>query len=325
MWFGSIWRNSYVPPLILFLISRPAAINSWRSNTPTQKEPFIEVSNPRTCLLSFHKFALPSCANAPLAHPELPLVLFSPGFKGSRLLYAGFLQEFASHGFNVLSVDHPYDATLVEYPDGRFVSNNIDETVPGAIDKTLHVRVQDMIFALNSMKNNAITSQIPGLSPKSLQTSRVGILGHSLGGSTTFQATANDTRFVAGTSFDGPSWGAANQTGIDAPFMLMAAQKPTSEELVTDWTTTWPLLRSSKGWFDVAGTLHLSFDDFPIMTELLGANMSAVTGNVTGTRMISIQSAFTTSFFNQFLKNETGGVLTGEDDGEWPEVSLIMN
>ncbi|TGJ78975.1 hypothetical protein E0Z10_g9786 [Xylaria hypoxylon] len=275
---------------------------------------------------TFKKFALPSCVNAPLARPDLPLVLFSHGYKGSRLLYAGFLQEFASHGFNVLAVDHPYDALVVEYPDGRFVYNTFDESVAGAVEEDLNVRVQDMIFALNSMNNSTITSQVPGLSSsKRLQTSRVGILGHSFGGSTTLQATVNDTRFVAGTLFDGPFWGFANKTGTDAPIMLLAALQPSSEDWVTEWTTTWPLLRSFKRWFDVAGTLHLSFDDIPLLADLLGADLSESVGNVTGTRMISMQSAFATSFFNQFLKNETDGLLDGGESEQWPEISFVMD
>ncbi|KAI1750482.1 platelet-activating factor acetylhydrolase [Xylaria castorea] len=272
---------------------------------------------------TFKQFALPSCLNAPLARPDLPLVLFSHGYKGSRLLYAGFLQEFASRGFNVLAVDHPHDALIMEYPDGRVVYNTLDDTFLGAVEQDLNVRVQDMIFALNSLNNETITSQIPGLSGKPLQTGRVGIVGHSFGGSTSLQTTVNDTRFVAGTSFDGPFWGFANQTGTDAPFMLMAALQPSSEEWVPEWTATWPLLRSFKRWFDVAGTLHLSFDDFPLEADLLGADISAIAGNVTGSRMISIQSTFATSFFNQFLKNETDGLLDGKDDGEWPEISLV--
>ncbi|KAI0427142.1 platelet-activating factor acetylhydrolase [Xylaria sp. FL1042] len=274
---------------------------------------------------TFMQFALPSCANAPIARPDLPLVIFSHGYKGSRLLYAGFLQEFASQGFNVLAVDHPHDAAVVEYPDGRFVYNSLDDSVPGAVEQALEVRVEDVIFALNSMNNKTITSKIPGLFNKHLQTGRVGITGHSFGGSTTFQATTNDTRFVAGTSFDGPFWGPANQTGTDAPIMLISALEPSSEDWMTEWIATWPRLRSSKGWFEVAGTLHLSFDDFPVLTDLLGVQMNSFVGNVTGERMVSIQSAFATSFFNQFLKNETDGIFDGKDDSEWPEVSFIMD
>ena len=54
-------------------------------------------------------------------HADYPLVLFSPALGGSRLFYTSLLQDLASNGFAVISVDHPYDANIVEYPDGRTV------------------------------------------------------------------------------------------------------------------------------------------------------------------------------------------------------------
>ncbi|KAI1362937.1 platelet-activating factor acetylhydrolase [Xylaria arbuscula] len=274
---------------------------------------------------TFKNFALPSCANATLSRPDLPLVLFSHGYRGSRLLYSGFLQEFASYGYNVLAVDHPSDAEVVEYPDGRYVYNSLGDDAPGDVETALEVRVMDMMFALNSLNNKTITSTIPGLSSKSLKTDSVGIFGHSFGGATTFQSTVNDTRFVAGTCFDGPFWGSANQTGTDAPIMLMAALEPSNTYWEGEWTTTWPLLRNAKGWFNIAGSLHLSFDDFPLLTELLGVDAGGLFGNITGSRMVEIQSTFAKSFFNQFLKNQTDGIFDGGDSGDWPEVSLVMS
>lgn len=287
---------------------------------------------------TFKHFALPSCLDAPLAHPDLPLILFSHGFKGSRLLYAGFLQEFASQGYNVLAVDHPYDAAVVEYPDGRAVFNTLSDDAPGIVEQDLGVRVKDVIFALNSMDNGTVAAQIPGLLSSScekgkngkekkrfLKTGRVGVMGHSFGGSTTLQSTVDDARFVAGTSLDGPFWGAANQTGTDADMLLLVARRPSSEAWVTEWTDTWPRLRGFKRWFDVDGTLHLSFDDFPLLADLLGADVSDFTGNVTGARMIGVQTAFANSFFGRVLKNQTDGLLDGKGAEEWPEVALVMD
>lgn len=278
---------------------------------------------------TFSRFALPSCADAPLAHPDLPLVVFSHGFKGSRLLYAGFLQEFASHGYNVLAVDHPYDAAVVEYPDGRAVFNTLSDDVPGAVEQDLGVRVRDVIFALDAMDNKTIAAQIPGLSSscraRRLKTSRVGVMGHSFGGSTTLQTTVDDARFVAGYTLDGPFWGPANQTGTDAAILSLVARRPSSESWVAEWTDTWPRVRGFKRWFHVDGTLHLSFDDFPLLTDLLGVDAGDITGNVTGTRMIAIQTAFANSFFGQLLKNETDGLLDGKGGEEWPEVALVAD
>ena len=50
-----------------------------------------------------------------------PVVLFSPGFGVERELYAGLVEDLASHGYVVVSIDHPHDAGVVEFPDGRVV------------------------------------------------------------------------------------------------------------------------------------------------------------------------------------------------------------
>src|SRR6476646_138342 len=50
-----------------------------------------------------------------------PVVLFSPGFGAERELYAGLIEDLASHGYIVVAIDHPHDAGIVEFPDGRVV------------------------------------------------------------------------------------------------------------------------------------------------------------------------------------------------------------
>lgn len=52
---------------------------------------------------------------------EYPVIIFSPGFATSRLLSSAQAQSLASHGFTVITVDHPYDATVVEFPSGEVV------------------------------------------------------------------------------------------------------------------------------------------------------------------------------------------------------------
>ena len=50
-----------------------------------------------------------------------PVVLFSPGFGVERELYAGLVEDLASHGYVVVAIDHPHDAGIVEFPDGHVV------------------------------------------------------------------------------------------------------------------------------------------------------------------------------------------------------------
>jgi hypothetical protein len=56
--------------------------------------------------------------------PRFPLVLFSPGLGESRLLYSVTAKSIAAQGYIVATIDHPYDAEVVEFPDGSVVRRN---------------------------------------------------------------------------------------------------------------------------------------------------------------------------------------------------------
>lgn len=49
---------------------------------------------------------------------KYPVVIVSPGHTVSRLLYSAQARALASHGYIVITVDHPYDPWIVEFPDG---------------------------------------------------------------------------------------------------------------------------------------------------------------------------------------------------------------
>jgi hypothetical protein len=49
---------------------------------------------------------------------DYPVALFSPGYQGSRLVYGAMARSLASLGYIILTVDHTYEAFVVEFPDG---------------------------------------------------------------------------------------------------------------------------------------------------------------------------------------------------------------
>jgi predicted dienelactone hydrolase len=74
------------------------------------------------------------------ALPKFPLVLLSPGSGQSRLLYGVMARSLASEGYAVVTVDHPYEASIVEFPGGTIVkaANISDEDIP-ALEKMTQV------------------------------------------------------------------------------------------------------------------------------------------------------------------------------------------
>ena len=69
-----------------------------------------------------------------------PLLLFSPGFGQSRLLYSDLARSLASEGYIVVTVDHPYDATVVEFNDGSFIRGaNISTDDDAVLENVIQV------------------------------------------------------------------------------------------------------------------------------------------------------------------------------------------
>ena len=65
-----------------------------------------------------------SCLDAPIANGPHPVVVFTHGYTGTFTDYTFIFEDLASHGYVVASVDHTYEATAVEFPDGRFVESS---------------------------------------------------------------------------------------------------------------------------------------------------------------------------------------------------------
>ncbi|KAI0536350.1 platelet-activating factor acetylhydrolase [Xylaria digitata] len=289
-----------------------------------------------------------SCIGSPLSRPDLPLLFLGPGLGNPRLFHSDMAGEIASQGWNVVTVDHPYDSFIVEYPDGRAVyatdSPNVDNrTDDEYLLEYLDARVKDIIFVLDSLSNSSVTFQIPGLGghpssslktkthnrpgPK-LRTEKVGVFGHSFGGAAALQLLKDDKRFYAGADLDGGVYGTVVQEGTDSPFLYLRAPNHTH---ITDptWAQAWPNLRGFKREYSINGTKHGAFTDLPIFRDLLGAgtlgSYGEGLGSIAGTRILAIETAFLGAFFGRFLKGHGGELLDGKGLDSWPEVALADN
>ena len=60
---------------------------------------------------------------------KFPVLMYSPGFAGSRFIYGALARSLSSLGYVVLTVDHPYEAYVVEFPDGTIAYPSSDEEI----------------------------------------------------------------------------------------------------------------------------------------------------------------------------------------------------
>ncbi|KAL1859641.1 hypothetical protein Daus18300_009506 [Diaporthe australafricana] len=250
-----------------------------------------------------------SYLNAPLVDSELPILIFGHGLGGSRLIYAAQLEDLASQGWIIVAVDHTYDAIAVEFPDGRLVPTRVPaEPDLEYLELVLETRVADVKFVLDSLDNSTLLEQIPGLGKGNakLKTDTVGIFGHSYGGATAAQAMLNYySSFACGANFDGSIYGPVVNSGIEGPFLLMAAQNHTRGN-DPSWAEFWEHLPGFKRQFNVNGTVHVTFEDMIFYRDLLGdifpADQRDVYGSIAGDRLLQIETELTDAFFGFCLK-----------------------
>ena len=143
----------------------------------------------------------PSSSSYTTCADDFPLVIFSPGLGDSRLIYNAIAQSISSYGYTVVTVDHPYDADIVEYPDGTFVlAANI--STEAQIELSVETRVKDISFILDQLSIPSTSNGILAPSNKGVKTSRVAMYGHSLGGAATASTMVNDSRIIGGVNLE---------------------------------------------------------------------------------------------------------------------------
>jgi dienelactone hydrolase len=182
-----------------------------------------------------------SCLDAPMTDGLHPVVVFTHGYTGTFTDYTFLHEDLASRGYVVASVDHTYEATAVEFPDGRFVKSLLgshlsddwktdDETVSSA----LGARLDDLQFVLNKLERLNASSDTPF--GGKLDLSKVAVAGHSLGGLTTWEAIHQDTRFKVGILLDPYLTNASPSSTETAVLMLLTGSEQRSEEECRLWS-----------------------------------------------------------------------------------------
>jgi pimeloyl-ACP methyl ester carboxylesterase len=261
-----------------------------------------------------------------LKENSLPIVLFSGALSTSRLVYSSMLQSIAAAGYLVISIDHPYDADIVEFPDGASVKG-VDIETDADIELAIATRVQDITFVHRQLSNHSIAKTIaPGLNRgpggSNLKTAA---LGHSLGGAAAAAAMLAIPSIRGGVNLDGSMLGPVLQVGLDRPFMLMGHENKT-QETDPSWKAIWPALTGWKREFEVKGTAHYSYSDLPLVTETLGLQellpeeVGQILGTVKGSRMMNITVSYVTAFLDHVLKGKSDDML--DDSNAFPEVIL---
>ncbi|MEV5508720.1 alpha/beta hydrolase family protein [Streptomyces orinoci] len=259
----------------------------------------------------------------------LPVVVYSHGAHSHRADHTVIVQELASHGYVVVTVDHINDA-FSRLPDGRVVAPVRDRRhAMGPADYATDIRfVLDCVEGLAAGRNpDAGGRPLPVGLCEALDVRRMGMFGWSKGGTATARVMPADRRVRAGLSLDGPMQPTMS-TDLDRPFMMMTADFSRAQD--PDAAVFWSHL---KGWrlnVQAEGAVHGSYGDnqvlVPQLAKLIGMSdeqLKGWTGTLAPARAVKIQQAYPLAFFDLHLRHRHRGHLLEGPARAFPEVRYL--
>ncbi|KAL7796777.1 Alpha/Beta hydrolase protein [Trichoderma ceciliae] len=203
---------------------------------------------------------LSPCGRAPNKNKKFPLILFDPGFGESRLIYSAMARSLASHGYVVVTVDHPFDAPAVQFPDGTVIEGvELDDSNLSVLQKVLKVRTDDITFIIDQLENQKIMKPLLADFPGTIDCSQLAIWGHSFGGATAAAVIHADERVLGGLDLDGMLIDPILSTNIAKPFILAGRKGHAAED--PSWNQFWPRLEGKRMEIAIANTEHGAFKD----------------------------------------------------------------
>ncbi|MEU4119734.1 acetylhydrolase [Kitasatospora sp. NPDC028055] len=268
--------------------------------------------------------------SAPVHRPghRLPVVVYSHGAHAHRAVNTVIVQELASHGYVVVTVDHTWDA-FTEFPDGRVLTPWIE----GAPRISPNDCAADARFVLDCVEELA-AGRNPDVDGKALPEGLlgapypldVGMFGWSKGGSATAAVLMADRRVRAGLALDGPM-AAIPVTDLDRPFMMITAEfgRDQNPNAVTFWNHL-------RGWhlnIQADGVRHNSYGDaavlMPQVAKELGIpdqQLQEMVGTLPADRSTRIQQSYPLAFFDAHLRHRRSALLDGPSP-RFPEVKYL--
>ncbi len=288
----------------------------------------FEAEAPRSDTLAGLLADVPDCvrsqtrsadAPSPAAGPW-PLVVFSHCHACTRFDVASVAERLASFGIAVAAPDH----------EGNTLWDLLAGDVADVGETFLEVRVADVRFVLDALLGS--DGAVPVALAGRFDADRVGVMGHSFGGSTAGITAARDERVRAGLSITAPLTalgGGAPITTIDRPFLFLLAQEDNSIQAVGN-----ELIRNEHRRIpapavlvEVADAGHWSFSDYPGLIELFDPGCGMGTRQIGGDEFTyldpdvarDVAADVAAAFFAVHLLGDPGGltpVLLGHPSGQ---------
>jgi predicted dienelactone hydrolase len=291
----------------------------------------------------------------PLSNKEnrYPVVIFNHGWGEHFAQNTILMEELASKGYVVFSIAHHYESKFSFYPDGKFISIDMnsnrfkqimqEQQQPGArdliykmmgldgIDEQRQILIDqsnalptllkespinwanDISFFLDQLEMINIKNQ---LMKGKLDLKRIGVMGMSMGGMATNEICISDSRVQAGINMDGGLTGSQLDKRIQTPFMFLNGKRYVGYGKLF----TKNIVKDGYS-FSVRDADHYNFTDYSIYKI---QNLSFLMGTIEGNRIIVIMNDLVVAFFDKYLKQKENIDIINKAQN-YPEIEIWTN
>jgi hypothetical protein len=272
---------------------------------------------------------------------SFPCIIYSHGYNSNLYINTAFCADMASHGYIVVSISHPYEASTIYYQDGSIINFHepfakiaenlsIAESIRYAglnLDfissyKTLAMRQQRIFrnhireardhIAAWAQDNSFVLDKLIELNQESdfFLSKRfdfvkgVGLAGHSFGGCAAVNSCYIDKRFCCALNFDGQVFGACSLQDIKRPYMRIG-------QYLSKYAALTPLAYSSAPVYDISikNVAHMGYTDLMYLPH----NNKGMVGKLPNDILFEITTQLSHFFFNKYLR--------GIENVVFPEIS----
>jgi predicted dienelactone hydrolase len=234
-----------------------------------------------------------SLENAAMADGRMPLLILLPGMGRNPAHYTTIAEDLASFGYVVMGVAPTGSVRPVVFSDGHVDEGT--EYDPSTDDlETAHqlidVWAADADFALDHLQHDA---KLAG----HINFNRVGIFGHSFGGSAAAQVMELNTKFRQAAILDGTGITLVRTTTtIHRPLLVLEANVP----MTPQWKAICDSDPAGAEIVQLSGALHMNFSDAGILPSRFPLPKSWIMlGDVDGTQCLYDVSGRLRLFFDK--------------------------
>jgi len=254
---------------------------------------------------------------------HFPVVIYNHGYSGFSSVYQTVFEELASHGYIVVSIAHENESAILIKEDMTVIKtdrenkffkshsielngqeiNSLQNVILNSNNTQENTKAYKSLIKISPIHNKstrlwaqdtrAVIKKLKIINNKSknlrriFDFTRVGVMGHSVGGATAGQLAVSPETIKAGINLDGFQFGDLINQKIKVPFMFVSSNARGNSYL--RFSTF--INKSGKDCFHaiIKGFSHDSFSDLSIFkTE--------------GESVIKLQRELITTFFNIYLK-----------------------